>query len=58
MPNIKVKRPSVALSLVYWRGIVQHFIQYLSHEDVKALHMAFSKVLQMEQAVVASRDFP
>jgi DNA-binding MarR family transcriptional regulator len=32
----------------HWRGIVEHFIQHLSHEDVKALHTALSKVVQAE----------
>jgi DNA-binding MarR family transcriptional regulator len=32
----------------HWRGIVEHFIQHLNHEDVKALHAALSKVLQAE----------
>jgi DNA-binding MarR family transcriptional regulator len=32
----------------HWRGIVEHFIQHLSHEDVKALHTVLSKVVQAE----------
>ncbi len=32
----------------HWRGIVEHFIQHLNHEDVKALHTALSKVVQAE----------
>jgi DNA-binding MarR family transcriptional regulator len=32
----------------HWRGIIEHFIQHLSYEDVKALHTALSKVVQAE----------
>ena len=32
----------------HWRGIVEHFIQHLNDEDVKALHTALSKVVQAE----------
>ena len=34
----------------HWRGIVEHFIQHLSHEDVKALHTVLSKVVQAEKS--------